>query len=279
MVDKVPNNLFAQKHDTSTKTKKTVDREVISAMLDIFGKQYQAKLTQSPTTNPIFTPTTSNMDRFQAKLGDVNVPPEVVAGALDKLKTMFQKPTPKSAGAEISGTDVEISPEQMDETDDAVAKLLADLDKESGPLPTLEPNQEKVSGTPEEISKGNQEVLTSKSATRQKLKDIQAKINDPNTSYEEKIKLQQEAMYLMNQSQNSKQVQGSKIDIPNNLSAEDIKTAMNFLQKHENGFDFDCADFKALPPNIQQYIKAGYQNAISKKTDTTVSATDTNTGF
>lgn len=279
MVAEVSNNFFVQNPDSSTKTKKTVDSEVISAMLDIFSKQYQAILTQSPTTNPIFTPTTSDMDRFQAKLGDVNVPPEVVAGALDKLKTLFKKPDPKSADAKIPSTDVKISPEQMDKTDADAAKLLADLDKEFGPLPTLEPNQEKVSGTPEEISKGNQEVLASKSDTKQKLKDIQAKINDPNTSYEEKIKLQQEAMNLMNQSQNLKQVQGSKIDIPNNVSTEDIKTAMNFLQKHANGFDFDCADFKALPPNIQQYIKAGYQNAISKKTDTTVSATDTNTGF
>lgn len=277
MVAEVSNNFFVQDHDSSTKTKKTVDREVISAMLDIFGKQYQAKLTQPPTTNPIFTPTTSDMDRFQAKLSDVKVPPEVVAGALDKLKTMFKKPDPKSADAKIPSTDVEISPEQMSETDVKAAELLADLDKEFGPLPTPEPNQ-KVSGTPEEISKGNKEVLTLKSGIMQKLKDIQAKINDPNTSHEEKMKLQQEAMNLMDQLQNLDKVQGPEINI-NNLSAEDIKKAMNFLQKHANGFDFDCADFKALPPNIQQYIKAGYQNAISKKTDTTVSATDTNTGF
>ena len=190
---------------------------------------------------------------------------------------MFKKPDPKSADAKIPSTDVEISPEQMSETDVKAAELLADLDKEFGPLPTPEPNQ-KVSGTPEEISKGNKEVLTLKSGIMQKLKDIQAKINDPNTSHEEKMKLQQEAMNLMDQLQNLDKVQGPEINI-NNLSAEDIKKAMNFLQKHANGFDFDCADFKALPPNIQQYIKAGYQNAISKKTDTTVSATDTNTGF
>ncbi len=49
-----------------------------------------------------------------------------------------------------------------------------------------------------------------------------------------------------------------------NLSTEEISSAIDFVKSHSNGFDFDSADFKNLSPNIQNYIKAHYQDAMKK---------------
>ena len=248
--------------------KPVVDAETINAMLAVFGERYQA--SSSAASNPIFTPTTSDMDRFHARLGDCEVPPDVVQGTIDKIKAMFTRSTTPTP---------EISPEQMAKTDTDAAALLAQLDAEFGPMENAGTSQGNVSGTPAQISQGNQDVIDKKGQTLAQVREIEAKLQNPNLSAEERSALEAQHAALTSQGQNLPAVQGAKIDVPDNVTTEDIKTAMNFLQQHAQGFDFDCADFQALPQNIQQYIRAGYQNALSKKPDSSVSATDTNTGF
>ena len=225
-------------------------------------------------TVPIGQPQAKTIDRFSVDqiCADIDGYEEVQDDSgIKSLISSFMGRFTGSTAAKVNSTEAQQLPaysegglldlpKEVQMTPEAIEAL-----KTAGTWDTMQ-NLSQTNST----DKTQAEQVQEKTESLGRMQEILQKMNDPNVSPEEKAKLMAEAQNLFTstpQAQSSLPagVVNTSAKVAENMSPQEIEQAMSFVQSHSTGIDDEDPEFKALPQNVQTYIKSVASDAAKNE--------------
>jgi len=218
------------------------------------------------TSLPIGQTSAKTIDKFSVDqiCADIDGYEEVQddSGIKSLISNFMNKFTGNAATSDVNSTETQQLPAY---SAGGLLDLPADMQLSQETIDVL-----KNTGAFEQMQNLSQAQITDKSQTEQlqdkmtsfgRMQEIQKKMSDPNVSAEEKTKLMAEAQELFAGTPKTTGtlpagVVNTSAKVAENMTPEEISSAMEFVQSHATGIDDEDPAFKALPGNVQTYIKA-----------------------